>query len=92
MNNNVNPSLKVLDFNYIFAGIEHLAAILLVIIVAKVLLNKPNLFPKNLKNLVWVLVILWSVAVAVEYGTSLYNYYHATRPFYVQAQHNTTGL
>ena len=92
MNNSVNPSLKALDLNYIFAGLEHLAAILLVIILAKVLLNKPNLFPKHLKNLIWLLVAIWSVAVAVQYATNLYNYYHATRPFYVQARHTTTGL
>lgn len=89
--NNVNPSIRAQDLAIIFNGLEHLAAILLLILIAKVLLDKPGWFTKKLKNLVWFLVALWSVAVAVQYGANLYNYIHATRPFYAQARHNATG-
>jgi hypothetical protein len=90
--NDVNPSLKALDMGYIFSGLEHLAAVLLLIIITKTLLENTKWFSKNLKSLVWILVVLWSVAVVAQYSAGLYNYIHATRPFYVQARHNVTGL
>jgi hypothetical protein len=95
MNNTVsNPyiSIKALDLNYIFNGVEHFAAILLVIFLARYILNKPNSFSKNIKNLIWILIGVWSIAIVVQYIANTYNYYHASRPYYVQAQRNKTGL
>jgi riboflavin transporter FmnP len=87
-----STSVKALDLQYIFNGVEHLAAIILVLIIAKALLDKTNWFSKGLKTVVWILVALWSAAVIIQYAATTYNYYHAIRPFYTSARHSVTGL
>ena len=91
----MNPdtaTLKALDAHYLFDGLEKLALIVLIIIVAKALLGKPGLFIKEIRKIAWICVIILAIAIAAQYAADLYNYVHATRPFYVQARHSTTGL
>jgi len=85
-------TLRALDAHYIFNGLVNLSIIVLVIIVAKVVLDKPGWFPKRLKNITWVFVAILCIAIAAQYATDLYGYVHSIRPFYVQARQNMTGL
>ena len=87
-----SATLHALDLHYFFSGLETLASILLLAVVAKVLLEKSGLFSKVLRSITWFIVALLAIAMAGLYGSDLYNYIHATRPFYQTAQHAKTGL
>jgi hypothetical protein len=85
-------SVAALDLGYLSNGLEHLAGILLTIIIAKIILGRPGIVPKRMRGIIWGIITLWSVTVILNYSANLYNYIHSTRAFYVRESHTQTGL
>jgi hypothetical protein len=94
--NQVTYNLRDLDLHYVFLGIQYLALIVLILILARGLIRKTNLIESKYRTLSWVFTILLVIGVTGVYITDLYNYIHTSRPGYVEItktiRHQTTGL
>lgn len=89
-------SVRALDLHYLFLGIQYLALIVLIVIVARSLIGKPNFIEDKFKTLSWVCTSLLIIGLTGMFMTDLYTYVHTTRPGYIEInqtiKHQATGL
>jgi hypothetical protein len=76
----LGSSVGISDVQEIFTIVEQLAIIGVVLALAYVFLRNKKLFSKKAQRVLWVLVIGFALAIAVQYGLSAYNYFHYIRP------------